>query len=533
MRVQVAIKSILPLFVLLSNGVLSVKHHQSPEALQASTSSDFVNGLEEAVENVNEVKTKDSLMAEHVTKSNVDAKRFCGNGSSVCENLVGKYITRCSGGDCMTLDHITVFAKEGQVKVLLPHLTQLDAAFTIFKGSKAYTPTYNPFTKIAEWFGKSNPGSVKSFSQELLKVNLEKLSFEDEKDSAVLTEFLYSATIYYKDYLLHKIKRLWAKLSNNVKLARFFYKLSTKNHLIRLIRGIAKEKRVDLSNDDLKNLIDSYTTYMTVLNTMRLDRLAVLFTRLCKTATIKVLNDNRVNALMSDYAVHNMVNPDIFCKSKPVPGCKDHVIRYIERCQGGDCLTLDMVNLFNAHDVLNVRVPELHQLEAAFYIFKKSRAHGKALTNFLFRRNRITVDAFAKKLIEHNTAGVTFNSRDHEVLGKFLFQGVVAYEKYITGATFKGVFFERRIGSKLQDVLGPLVQNVPMAITKERIHALMVSFKAYLMGSRHGVRVSLTTKFVKSCENMLVKNINKEEEKKDGKKEEASFTFDSQGNVVL
>lgn len=528
MRVQTVIKCLLPLFVLSSNGVLSVKHHSGGEALQASTSSDFINGLEKSVQQVNNVKTKDSLMAEYLDKENPDAKRFCGNGSAVCDKLVGKYFERCSAGDCMTLDHITVYANEGQVKVLLPHLTQLDAAFAVFKGSKAYTPSYNPFRK---WFGKSNPGSVKAFSEELLKLNLEKLNFEDNKDSAILTEFLYSATVYYKDYLSRRFKGLWAKLSNRVKLARFFYKLSTKSHLVRLVRSIAKDKRVDLGNDDLKNLVDSYTTYMTVLNTSRLERLATVFAGLCKTALLKVLNDNKANALMSDYVLHHAVDPELFCRSKPLLGCKDHVARYLERCQGGDCLSLDMINLFNAKDTFNVKVPELHQLEAAYFVFKKSGAHGNRFTNFLFRRSRINVEAFSDKLFEHNLGGVTFNSRDHEVLGKFLFKGVIAYETYVAGAVFKRLFFGKRINKKLRKILGPLLSGVPMGVHKEKVHALMVSFKAYLMGSRHGVRAALTSQFVRTCENLLDRHLVKEE--KDEGKGEKPFTFDTDGNIVL
>ncbi|EAN33938.1 Rhoptry-associated protein 1 (RAP-1) family protein [Theileria parva strain Muguga] len=454
------------------------------------------------------------MMSEHLSKSGVDSKKFCKYDWHNCTKFIEAYTRRCLAGDCYTLDNVPVVDLQDGLKVHLPFLNQYAFAMALFEDSGAWQKSkfYNIFGKIKNKIYGSDERTIESFNNKITRISFRNMDFGGDFNRMILTEVLYKASLHYLAYLSESSL---AKYMNKWKFMRFFFRLKQTSWLTGAAKNIAKSKTLEMGMRDLQLVIDSYLLYLNVSGVVEPERLTISYSKLVKHSIMKVLGTKVVSALMSDYILTMPPMLNDFCKTSDdknekqntVPftpvHCRKMVSDYLERCQDGDCITLDTRTLLDGKDYLNVNLPDLDQLNAAVTIFVNSRAHKKAILDFIFRRkNRINQSQFVNKLYTENLKETKFNNRDHEVLGRYLYYDTL-YFKIRSLKNRIRLFFSKKIETELKNFLQPLVKITPVRINKVKISLIFVAYRNYLFENNFAKDRDKLINFVQICHEVL------------------------------
>ncbi|XP_954079.1 rhoptry-associated protein, putative [Theileria annulata] len=495
------------------------------------------------------------MMSEYLSKNTVDSKKFCKYDLESCMVFINAYTERCLNGDCFTLDNAPVVALPNGLKINLPFLNQYAFALGVFEDSGAWQKSkfYNLYRKIKNRIYRSEERTIESFNSKMTRINFGKTNFGNDFNRMILTEVLYKATLHYLAYLADSPL---AKFMNKWKLMRFFFRLRQTSWLTRAAKNVAKSKTLEIGMRDLQMVIDSYLLYLKVSGVVEPERLTISYSKLVKHSIMKVLGTKVVSALMSDYILTMPPLLSDFCKNgssdkqplekNTVPyasvNCRDMVTDYLERCQDGNCITLDNRTLLDGKDYLNVDLPDLDQVNVAVTIFVNSRAHKNLILDFIFRRkSRITQDQFIDRVYNENLKVLKFNNRDHEMLGRYLYYDTLYFKIRSLKNRIK-LFFSKKIETQLRSFLEPLVKSNPVRINKVKLGLIFAAYRNYLFENNFSKDRDKLISFVQVCHEVFMsftdgnfvggkkKKKSKHLEQEEGTPEEVEFDYERENN---
>lgn len=486
--------SCLALLAALQGRALGVKvSHKDDQALQSEKPSELVKETEKAVKEVDHVRDITDKMNKYLASNAVDAGKFCESGLTTCKSIVDRYVSRCKAGDCYTLDSVRVFSVPGKFEVKLPHLAQFEMAKFVFKECGARNDLGSRFKDLFKSKSNKHPRSLSKFTSKLLKTNLVGLGLTDHSNFLLLNEVFYASTIYYQKYLNSTFGM--SATHNRNAFTRIFFRLKHRGELIRMVRDLVGDKAIGVSHSDLKSLTDAFVLYLTVGNYRPRFNVANTVGKLVKHALAKTMGYRKVSFLMADFLLKFPVNLNDYCKASAQASCKDQLSDYLSRCDDGDCTSFDMVDLLDPKDWLNVKLPCLPQVSAAYDLFSGSRAR---LPNW-FKRvffnqwNRLNPSQFRDLLYDRNVSTISFKSKWQGYLHRFLAKSAFEFVFRSRGAKVTQTLSNSSgaLNTFYTKMLGHDKMTLPLA----RVRTVFLQFRNYLAGSGIKVRVEEVNKF--------------------------------------
>ncbi|EAN33939.1 Rhoptry-associated protein 1 (RAP-1) family protein [Theileria parva strain Muguga] len=502
------VKSLFKCFALIyllfnyASGV-TLKKNNGGSTLESQNTEEFVEETEKTVKEVNHLRVISDKMTSWFSKNSFNPSMFCEGDLSTCHTLVNRFVTRCKAGDCFTVDNVKVFASGDTTGLFLPHLAQYETAKYVFKNSGA---KQNGWSDFADRF-RTNKGkySLQEFTNQILKRNLDAMNVENPT-MAVLNEVFYALTIYYQKYLNNN--KLHSSNQNNTRFLRFFFTVGKRRQLNRLVADVVGEKKMDISHSDVKSMVDSFVLYLTIGNYRPRHRLANAFGKLAKHALAKTMGYRKVSFLMADQLLNYPLDPMQFCKGKADVGCKETVTKYFERCDHGDCTSLDVVNLLDQKDWLNVKLPQLPQAFAAFQLFSTSKAKRPNWLKAVFtgQHRRMGNEEFKDMLYERNFANLTYSTKNQGLLERFLSKAAIEF-MYRARGTETGKRLTNS-SSFLMEAMTGVIGKGRVFVEVPRAKAMMLAYRNYLYKSGHDVSLRKVNRFASEVQHVVFSFLN-------------------------
>ncbi|UKK00520.2 hypothetical protein MACK_000593 [Theileria orientalis] len=470
---------------------------KSQEPLKSDKPEEFVKSTEKAVKDVNYVREITDKMNNYLASHPVEANLFCEGKLETCKSIIERYVNRCKSGDCYSLDPVTVFSAPGKFEITLPHLGQYEMAKYVFDKSGARNSGWSRF---ADFFKKEkSKNSLAEFNNELLRRNLTRVT-TDVNNYMLLNEVLYAATIYYQKYLNEN--RFSSARSNSSRGFRTFFKLKHRSPLVKMVRDMVGDQTIGVSHSDLKSLMDSVALYLSIGNYRPRMNVTVAYARMVKHAIAVALGYKKISFLMAEYLLTHPTDPGKYCKGNAEVTCKQTVTGYLERCDEGDCTTLDTVDLLDPKDWLNTRVPVLSEVAVSFDLFNGSKARQPNWFKrwLFFNRGRMTPEQFKETLYNRNVANATYKTKNQGILHRFLFKGALEF-------VWRAKKLSIRHG--LTDSTNTMMKFMSSVAGRDRVYLeipkvrnVFLQYRNYLYKSGLSVSLSKVNKFTK--DNQLV-----------------------------
>uniref|UniRef100_A0A3B0MH22 Rhoptry-associated protein, putative n=1 Tax=Theileria annulata TaxID=5874 RepID=A0A3B0MH22_THEAN len=477
---------------------VTLKKNNGGASLDSQNTEEFVEETEKTVSEVNHLRLVSDKMTAWFAKNTYNPSMFCEGDLGTCHTLVNRYVARCKAGDCYTVDNVKVFSSGENTGLYLPHLAQYETAKYVFNNCGVRQGRWSDLGDVFK--KKKGTYSLHEFTNQVLKRNLDAMNVENST-MAVVNEVFYALTVYYQRYLNNN--KLNSKGQNRSRFLRFFFSLAKRRALNKLVAEVVGDKTLDLSHSDLKSMVDSYVLYLTVGNYRPRHRVANLFGKLAKQAVSKTMGYKKVSFLMADQLLDYPLDPMQFCKGNAEVGCKEVVTKFLERCDHGDCTSLDLVNLLDPKDWLNVKLPELPQAFAAFQLFTTSRAKRpnwlKAL--LLRQRGRMSNEEFKNMLYERNFANLTFGTKSQGLLERFLSKAAVEFVYRARGTEARKTL--TNASSFLMDSMGSVVGRGRLFLEVARVRAMMLEFRNYLYKSGTDVPLKKVNAFASVTQHVV------------------------------
>ncbi|EKX73724.1 rhoptry-associated protein, putative [Theileria equi strain WA] len=578
MRVQVAIKSILPLFVLLSNGVLSVKHsgHRplQPSDFFSRRDSDFprdhgkdgrrpfdsdsfseysepkqrrkstlispdhpLHTVEDSVRYVDDklrtvdkaIRKWESSLTESFDKvtydteaiSNIgpvmssylksDEKKLLSEfkGSKSCERVIGKYVNRCKQGDCFTLDNMNMFGAGDRMSIALPPLCQLNFAIELFKKSDAYD---NPEEIVLGVKGIVNLAlgrvlsnrMLQAFADQILKANIGNIYYMS-KHEEIMNKFIYTVTLFYKT---HIAESTIAPTLNEFLVLRPVFIMQTKSRVITIADKLFHNSGIAFGKEDIHTITESFIRYLSTDRELY-ENLVIYFARVCKNVLISASKGDRVMKALSSYLKNHSIVEKI-CKKNDTD-CEDAVNSYVKRCLAGDCYTFDNIKVYDETPQLSVSLPNLDQVDAAFYTFRHSKAQGYRILNLIKKVFRCkphkTLRHFITILAAANTEKMYFSNHTQAFVNGFLYESTLYYRRFLYISYLKGFYnlnkftlaIFRLVKIRHMKRMAEALSKKKIIVVPDVFNGIFKEFSAYLFVRRASKYKKLTNFYVRLC----------------------------------
>ncbi|BAM39178.1 uncharacterized protein TOT_010001281 [Theileria orientalis strain Shintoku] len=363
-------------------------------------------------------------MREALNEGKVSTEGLCDDKK--CNAMLDKYLERCKRGDCYTFDN-HLLTGNVRIKILMPHIPQAKLAMRAFKNSKAHRGKHLVgFLKMI--FRMDSEKTLTHFVKTLTKHNVQ-LNYYNNEGEKVLNQFLYQATLFFVRFLtVSKLVRFYSWCNATL----WMFKLGRYRYLRNLAKSITFGNKVTLAGDNVPLLMNDFEDYLVSSNLARHATISRYYSKMCKDVIMHYINADRMSTELFDAGVD--VRAEDICGKDEQLECPPYVEKYLERCKKGDCYTFDSKDYFTHDRMYKLTLPILHQVEAAIYVFKKSKAYTN-LNDRIVRvgKSRKNVDSyvqFYRNLITHNNKSIEAKTFENEVLNKYLYNSAV-YFKFV------------------------------------------------------------------------------------------------------
>ncbi|UKJ88105.1 hypothetical protein MACJ_000548 [Theileria orientalis] len=425
-----------------------------------------------------------------------------------CNAMLDSYLERCKKGDCYTFDNLSLTSNV-RIKILMPHIPQVKLALRAFKNSKAHRGKHIVgFFKMI--LRMESEKTLSHFIKTLTKHNVQ-LNYYNNEGEKVLNQFLYQATLYFVRFLtVSNLIRFYSWCRATL----WMFKVGRYRYLRDLAKSITFGNKVTLAGDNVPLLMNAFEDYLVSSNLKKHSKISKYYARMCKDVIMHYINADRMSTELFDAGVD--VRSEDICGKDEQLECPPYVEKYLERCRKGDCYTFDSKDYFTQDRMYKLTLPILHQVEAAIFVFKKSKAYMN-LNDRLIRvgKSKKNVDSyvqFYRNIITHNNKSIETKTFENEVLNKYLYNSAVYFKfvddnKVLDNIDVSHLQEYKATEYKIESFLKRMLKSL-VGIERVRFSGLDIKdlFKVYkkffittqVVKNERGVKV-----FLASCEKLL------------------------------
>ncbi|UKK00519.2 hypothetical protein MACK_000592 [Theileria orientalis] len=472
----------------------------------ASLSEAYATLCKQCLEGSYDDNEAGQYMREALNEGKVNTDDLCEDKK--CNAMLDKYLERCKKGDCYTFDNISLTSNV-RIKILMPNIPQVKLALRTFKNSKAHRGKhFLGFLKMV--FRLESEKTLTHFIKTLTKHNVQ-LNYYNNEGEKVLNQFLYQATLFYVRFLtVSKLIRFYSWCNATL----WMFKIGRYRYLKNLAKSITFGNKVTLAGDNVPLLMNDFEDYLVSSNLKKHSTISRYYANMCKDVIMHYITADRMSTDLFDAGVD--VRAEDICGKDEQLECPPYVEKYLERCKKGDCYTFDSKDYFTHDRMYKLTLPILHQVEAAIYVFKKSKAYTNLNDRIVkIGKSKKNVDSyvqFYRNLITHNNKSIETKTFENEVLNKYLYNSAV-YFKFVDDNKVLDTIdvshlqeykdTEYKIESFLKRMLKSLVGIERVRFVALNIKDLFAVYKKYFVTTQvvkneQGVRV-----FLASCEKLL------------------------------
>uniref|UniRef100_A0A3B0N4Q4 Rhoptry-associated protein, putative n=1 Tax=Theileria annulata TaxID=5874 RepID=A0A3B0N4Q4_THEAN len=387
-------------------------------------SDSYANLCRDCLQGSYEENMFNTEMMDYLIEGKYDADDICDGQEEECLVMLDKYVERCKGGDCYTLDSVNLM-ENIRLRVLMPNIPQAKLALRIFRRSKAHRAGNFLVGFMKRLFRMETHRTLRTFILMLAKHNV-KMSYYNNEAEKVINRFLYQSTLFFVRFLTV------SKLVTFYSLGKFtlwLFSFGRYKYLKELAKDITFGNKIVLTHD-LSTVMVKYSDYLVKFNQKKLHTIARYFASMCREVVMKHVNVDKISADMFD--TMEEIKPTDICGKSEKLDCPTLVQIFLDRCKNGDCYTLDSKNYFTLNRMTKLTLPILHQVDAAIYVFNNSSSNKGRFTRLVKSIGSVAdIDPFIqfyRNLVNHNSKLITYKSLDNEVLNRYLFNSAVYYK---------------------------------------------------------------------------------------------------------